>query len=357
MKNHYSIPYTILLIIALLFTACNKNSSQIRSAKYGGIFRINAADVPDIIFPGQVLKSSELLIINQVYVGLLKYNPRNLEIESSLAKKWRVERNQTLYTFYLDNNAYFHKDACFDSKNTRKIVSNDVKYSIEQIARFHVLSQHEISSQLNNIIGSESIIESAFLNDSSHISGIQVINDTTLVFELKEPDPLFLHYLASTNSLVFPHEAFKAYGFKSTVGSGAYTFSYPSIKGHAIHLLANTNFFKKNAQNQQLPFIDTIMVSFITSPPKELLLFERGDLDMVIGINGSYVTDFLDKHIDEFQKNPPYYIMKQTTDEQKNIQYNFVRSNVQNIQINSIKYFDLTEIYFAEPKSQEINVD
>jgi ABC-type transport system substrate-binding protein len=121
-------------------------------------------------------------------------------------------------------------------------------------------------------------------------------------------------------------------------------------------LIANPNFFRKNKQNQQLPFVDTIIVSFITSPPKELLLFERGKLDIVTNVDGKYVTGFLDKHIEQFQNNPPYYIMKQTTDANKNLKYSFIRSNIQNIEINSIGYFDLTEIFFKNPSVQEISV-
>jgi ABC-type transport system substrate-binding protein len=355
MKNRTLLYFFYLVLSVLLVSACNTNVK--RDTKYGGTFRINATDVPDIIFPGQVLKLSEQLIINQVYAGLLKYNPRTVEIEAMLAKKWRVERNQTLYTFYLNNTAYFHKDKCFGKNETRKIIAGDIKYSIEQIARFHVLSQHEISSQLENIVGSESILELAFQTDSSNISGIELINDTTVVFQLKKPDPLFLHFLASTNSLIFPAEAFNAYGFRSTVGSGAYTYSYPAIKGHAMVLISNPDFFRKNQQNQKLPFIDTIRVSFITSPPKELQLFEMNELDMVVGVSGDYVIDFLDRHIDKFQSNPPFYAMKQTADSAKNLKYNFVRSNIQNIQINSVGYFDFSEIYIKEPDKQEIKME
>jgi len=357
MRNKTIFLFSLLSILLIGFNGCSNGQKQKRNEKYGGTFRINANDVPEIIFPGQVLKSSEQLIINQVFVGLLKYNPRTIEIEACLAEKWRVERNQTLYTFYLNNNAYFHKDNCFKDKLSRKIKAQDVKYSIEQITRYHAISKHEISSQIRNIIGSEKILDSGFKTDSSHISGIEVINDTTLVFQLREPDALFLHFLASTNSLVFSRDAFEAYGFKNTVGSGAFTFSYPSIKGHGMILVSNPDFFRKNRQGLQLPFIDTLVVSFITSPPKELFLFERDNLDLVIGISGDYVIDFLDRHIDKFQSNPPYYIMKQTTDVEKNIKYNFVRSNVKNIEINSVGYFDFTEIYFQNPQKQEISVN
>lgn len=344
-----------LTITFITLISCNNNN--VRDEKYGGTFRINASDVPNTIFPGQILKLSEQLIVNQVYIGLVKYNPRTVDIVPSLAKKWRAERNQTLYTFYLNSNAYFHKDDCFLNNRTRQIIANDVKYSIEQIAKFHVLNKHEISSQLSNIKGYEAILKSKSNNDSVQISGIEVINDTTIIFDLVKPDPLFLHYLASTNSLVFAHEAYNTYNYKSTVGSGAYTFTYPNIKGHAMVLKANPNYFQHNKQKQQLPFFDTILVSFITSPPKELFLFEKGNLDMVIGINGDYVINFLDKYIDKFQSNPPYYIMQQITDSDKIMSYNFIRSNVQNIYLNSIGYLDFSEAYFKNPVAQEISVE
>ena len=343
----FSIFFTVSFII---LTSCNTNN--VRDKKYGGTFKINATDVPDIIFPGQVLKLSEQLIINQVYIGLVKYNSRTIDIVPSLANNWRIERNQTLYTFYLNNNAFFHNDRCFENNGTRQITAHDVKYSIERIAKFHVQNKHEISSQLLNIKGATNIVDL-----TTNISGIQVLNDTTIVFDLIEPDPLFLHYLSSTNSLVFAQEAYNTYGFKSTVGSGAYTFTYPTIKGHAMALIANTNYFQHNRQNQKLPFVDTILVSFITSPPKELFLFESGNLDMVTGISGDYVIEFLDKYIDRFQSNPPYYVMKQVTDTDKNLNYNFIRSNVQNIHINTIGYFDLSEIFFKEPVAQEIIIN
>lgn len=341
----------------LILCSCNTNKHSNRGEKYGGTLHINATDVPDIIFPGRVLKSSEQLIINQVYTGLVKYNNENLNIESSLAKQWRVERNKSLFTFYLHNNAYFHADACFGEQLTRKINAYDVKYSIEKIALYHTISKHSISSQLRNIEGSEALLNDKISTDSINITGIEVLNDTTIIFRLKESDELFLHFLAGSNSLVFAKEAFQKYGFKNTVGSGAYTFTYPNIKGETMTLIANTNYFGKNKQQQQLPFIDTIKVSFITSAKRELNMFEQENLDLVTGVSGNYVIEFLDRHINDFQSNPPYYLMKQTTNAENKTLYNFVRSNVQNIHFNALSYFDFSEVYFEEPVAREISLE
>jgi len=312
--------------------------------------------VPDIIFPGQVLKLSEHLITLQIYSGLVKYNTRTFDIEPSLAKSWKILDNGRTYQFTLQPNAFFQDDPCFENGKGRKIVASDIKYSIEKIGYLHRLSQHEFSDQLKNIVGAEVLSNSQIFDKNIDFSGIQVINDSVVEFKLNAADDLFLHFLAGTNSLIFAKESFDAYGYKSLVGSGAYSFKYAEIKGHAITLIANPNYFGVNRQKEKLPFIDTIIVSFITSPPKELQLFEMGLLDVVLNVNEEYVSSFLDKHINQFQSDPPHYIMKQTTGANNNIKISFVRSNLQGLNLNSQGYFDFTELYFKEPSTQQIKM-
>ncbi len=344
------------LACLLIFASCTSNNNPNRGEKYGGTLRINATDVPDLIFPGQVLKSSEQLIISQVYAGLFKYNPRNLELEPQLAKEWQISDDGLRFRVELVNNAYFHNDACFPKGIGRKIVASDIKYSIEQICHLHILSQHELSKQIRNIKGAEAIMEETISNAKVSFEGIKIINDSIVEFLLIESDELFIFFLASTNSLIFPYEAFDEYGFKSTVGSGAYQFTYSPIKGQAISLVAHSRYFRTNKQNEQLPFIDTIRVSFITSPPKELVLFEQNQLDLILNVNEENLAAFLDKNIDKFQSNPPHFVMKQTTDYNSQVRINIMRSNIQGLFLNALGYFDLSTVYLKEPTPQEIKM-
>lgn len=346
----------IIAVISIAFNACMLNKPEQRSEKYGGTLKINTSDVPDLIFPGQVLKSSEQLIVNQVYTGLLKYHPKTLEVIPALAKSWKASEDKTNYTFQLKTNAYFHDDDCFENGKGRNIVAADVKYSIEQIFHYHMLSQHEFSKQVKNIKGVPALIDKGLNGKELNISGIETPNDSVIIFNLLAPDAMFFHFLASTNSLIFPKEAFESYGFKSTVGSGAYYLKYPKVKGKTITLVANKNYFESTKRGEQLPFIDTILISSVTSPPQELLLFERGDLDLILGINDHYVTRFLENHIDQFQSNPPYYVMKQTVDDLNHIRYNFLRANIRNFEINTMGYFDLSTVYFKTPITNEVKV-
>lgn len=354
MKNIYS----ILVFVAFTFiVGCQSASNNSKGEKYGGTLKLNAVDIPSVIFPGQALKSSEQLVLNQVYVGLVKYHPRTLEIIPSLANRWLVESDGTLYTFYLNSQAYFHNDACFEKDKGRKITAHDVKYSIEQICRSHVNSGHMLSKQVLNIEGSNSLLDSVKLTDSIEISGIEVFNDTTLILNLTKPDEMLIHFLAGTNSMVFPKEAYEKYQTKSRVGSGAFVLQESSGASSTIELLANDNYFGQSRTNEQLPFLDTLSISFITSAPKELFLFEQGKIQLILGLSKNYVTNFLDENIDSFQSNPPYYLMKTTFDNKGVMRYSLLRSNIQGLEINSQGYFDFSEVYIKDIVEQTIQLN
>lgn len=344
---------SVLLIIG--FNRCNRSKDHERGEKYGGVLYLNSNEIPDLIFPGQVLKRSEQMIVSQAYIGLVKYNPRNLSLEPQLAENWTVSEDGLSYEFELVDQAHFHDDPCFHKGKGRRIVASDVKYSIEQTCHYRYLSQQDISKQVQNIKGFQAIIDKSLSNQECNFTGIKAINDTILVFELNEPDALFLHFLAGTQSQVFPKEAFDAYGFKSTIGSGPFCFSNPDNKTDPITLVANPKYFGKNRQNEQLPFLDSVVVSFITSPPKEMQLFEQGLLHLVVDVNQSRVSPFLDKHIDKFQSNPPYYLMVQTTSNNAT-KVHFMRANVQDLYLNTLGYYDFSSVYFMEPKPREIKV-
>jgi peptide/nickel transport system substrate-binding protein len=149
MYSVFWVTASVLLIIG--FNRCNRSNDQKRGEKYGGVLYLNSNEIPDLIFPGQVLKRSEQMIVSQAYIGLVKYNTRNLSIEPLLAENWTVSADGLNYQFELVNQAYFHDDPCFHKGKGRRIVASDVKYSIEQICHYRYLCQQEISTKHKRI--------------------------------------------------------------------------------------------------------------------------------------------------------------------------------------------------------------
>jgi len=62
-----------------------------------------------------------------------------------------------------------------------------------------------------------------------------------------------------------------------------------------------------------------------------------------------YVPEFLEKHIKEFESNPPIYILNQSEEDIVSEIYNLMRSNVQNFYTNRMNFIDLSLVYFEEP--------
>jgi len=343
-----------MLAIAGLFSACDTNEPK--GEKYGGTLRINVNDIPHVVFPGKINKRSEQIIANQVYDGLVKYHSRTLQIVPSIAKKFNISDDGLTYTFTLDSRARFQNNRCFKYWRGRKITAEDVKYSIEQVCRIHLLNNYEISRQILNLNGAEKFLETAKTDDTVNISGIIAKNDSTLIFKLLKADALFIHYLAGPNTLVFAREAYDTYGINGTAGSGAYMIKYPSIKGQPIELTKNKNYWKTDAQGNSLPYLDTIIFSFVTSTQKELYMFEKEMVDVIFDISSKYLTPFLESNIDAFQSDNPQYVMTQTINIQNDKRFNLLRSNINGLHINSQNYFDFSTVYLKNPESKSMEV-
>lgn len=342
---------SVIAIAAIFTTACQPAGNPSRnSEKHGGTFRINISDIPHTIFPGQVEKRSEQILVNQVYAGLVKYNQKTLEVVPSIAKNYTISPDECTYTFVLNTRARFQDDRCFKHGKGRRIVAADVKYSIEQICRNKLAEEIAVSRQVMNIEGADSFMPLAKNSDSVNISGIVAQNDSVLTIKLKEPDRLFIYFLAGTNALVFAREAYNTYGVNGTVGSGAYCFRYPKIIGQSIELSYNPNYWGLSDQNELLPYLDTIVVSFITSTQKELYMFGAGLVDLVFDLPTNYLADFLESNISGFQSDPPRFVMTNTMKPNGEKRFNLMTANINGMHINSQGYFDFSNIYLKTPE-------
>lgn len=348
----------VIAIAAIFTTACRPADAPTRnSEKHGGTLRVNISDIPHTVFPGQVEKRSEQILVNQVYAGLVKYNQRTLEIMPSIAKNYTISPDECTYTFVLNTRARFQDDRCFKHKKGRRIVAADVKYSIEQICRNKLADEVAISRQVMNIVGADSFMPEAKNSDSVDISGIVAHNDSVLTIRLKQPDKLFIYFLAGTNALVFAREAYNTYGVNGTVGSGAYCFRYPKIIGQSITLSYNPNYWGVSDQNELLPYLDTITMSFITSTQKELYMLGAGLVDVVFDLPSNHLSEFLESHISDFQSDPPRLVMTNTMKPDGERRFNLMTANINGMHFNSQGYFDFSNVYLKQLEPMGIAQD
>lgn len=334
--------FSSFAVAAIALSACQPVGTR-NDGVHGGNLRINISDIPHRVFPGYAEKRSEQIIVNQVYTGLVKYNQHTLQIVPSIAREHKLSPDELTYTFLLDTRARFQNDRCFENGEGRQIVASDVKYSIERICRNKLIEGIGLSRQVLNIAGADEFLPEAKDNDSVHISGIVAENDSVLIINLKEPDKLFLHYLAGTNALVFAPEAFNAYGINGTVGSGAFRFKYPKSVGNPYILTYNPNYWATTADGR-LPYIDSLTITFITSTQKELYMFGAGMVDIIFDLPTKYLPDFLESNIDGFQSDPPRFIMTNTTKPNNEKRFNLYSARVKELYFNSLTYFDFSTV-------------
>jgi peptide/nickel transport system substrate-binding protein len=87
-------------------------------------------------------------------------------------------------------------------------------------------------------------------------------------------------------AFVVPEEAVKKYGkdFREhPVGTGPFQFKLWD-EGNALVFHKNPNYWKKDAQGNQLPYLDAVHISFITDKKMEFINFQQKKLDFLSGI-------------------------------------------------------------------------
>lgn len=340
-----------IFLIAVFFVSCKNVSEESpqKDTKYGGTLKINETEFIRTIYPPGVEDNVSLHVIFQVYEGLVKYDTKDISnILPAIAHKWDIDSTNTVYTFYLNDSIYFHDDECFDGGKGRKVTAEDFKYTFELLCA-NTKDNKNFLGTLDKVVGAREYYEAGITGKPDFdIEGIKVIDEKTLQITIDSPNPLFIYFMANPAASLMAHEAVEKYGIRNTVGTGPFKIKELPQENDPLYLVRNDKYYKKDKNKDQLPFLDTIVITFISSTQKELNMFVDGDLDIVFGLPGDYIPKFLDDHIEEFESNPPKYILhpeEKTTDV-----YSLLKSQVNGFYTNSQSYIDMSIIYFEEPK-------
>lgn len=336
-----------LILLALIAVSCTqeKKTAQNLSNLAGGTLRYNESEKYSTLFPPSAKDIVSTHIINQVHLGLVKYDVHNLSVLPGIAKDWDQDNSGTVYTFKLNTSAKFHDDECFENGEGRKITAQDFKYTFEYLSTQSENNKNFFGT-VDKIVGAKEFYQASVReNPLKNIKGIEVINDSTLQLTIEKPYDLFIYHLANPSAAVLAKEAIEAYGNKLTVGAGPFRIDKESIKTDELRLVKNDDFFMIDNKGKALPYLDSITISFVASPKKELRLFAEGNLDLVLNINNEYINEFLDDHITKFEKNPPEYILTKSERLTKESSYNLSTSSVHNFNTNKMDNLDFSIVY------------
>ena len=172
-------------------TSAPATRSDAKKIVEGGIFLRLGAD-PPTLDPHLTTDVNSAVYAVEIYSGLMTID-RNLAIVGDLAENWEVSPDGRTTTFRIHPYAKFH--------DGREVTANDIKWSLERAAD-PLTEAFNASVFLNDIVGVTQKLSGA----STAISGIQVINDSTVTITIDAPKPYFLSKLTYPVSFVLDQQ-------------------------------------------------------------------------------------------------------------------------------------------------------
>lgn len=265
-----------ILLGSLIFYSCKpKIKNQDKT-----VFKYNESSGIGTLDPAFARDQAVIWACNQLYNGLVQLDD-SMNITPSIAKSWEITENGTLYTFHLRNDVYFHQTEFFDFSTPRRVIASDFVYSFSRIL------DPETASPGKWVFA---VIDT----NTSGKPDFKAPNDSTFSIKLSKTFPPFLGILTMQYCSVVAREVVEKYGKdyrNHPVGTGPFQFKYWK-EGVKLVLTKNPTYFEF-FQNQRLPFIDAVAITFIVDKQSVFMEFVKGNLDFQSGIDASYKDELL----------------------------------------------------------------
>lgn len=273
-----------LFLIATLGLALGVSSCGGDAPRSGNVFYYNEQDGLTTLDPARIGARASGWIGAQIFSGLVTLDTA-LRPAPQLAKSWSVSDDGLRWTFHLRGDARFTDDPCFPNGKGRTVTAQDVRYSFERVCSPESKSTGAWVFR-DKVKGAAAFIDAEPGKRPEHIEGFRVVNDSTLEIELNQPFAPFLTLLSIPYAYVVPREAVEKYGedfFRHPVGSGPFKLKEWNTD-LLLTLERNPNYFERDPEGKQLPYLDGVQISFIKDINTEFVEFEQGNLDMVASI-------------------------------------------------------------------------
>lgn len=244
------------------------------------VFYYNESTGIATLDPAFAKNQSIMWAIHQVYNTLVEIDS-NLQIQPSLAYKWNVSQDRKTYTFFLRPYVYFHANECFGKNVKRLLTAHDVVYSFNRIIDKKIASSGAW----------------IFNNRVDSMQPFLALNDSVFQLKLKQPFNPILGILSMQYCSIVAKEAVEFYGStfrRNPVGTGPFSFHLWE-EGQALVLHKNKNYWERDKEGKQLPYLDAVQVSFYDNKATEFLQFTQKKLSFVNDIDPSFKDEVLTK--------------------------------------------------------------
>ncbi|MDH4985570.1 ABC transporter substrate-binding protein [Aminobacter anthyllidis] len=251
------------LALALGMASASAQETLDPKAKQGGAITITYKDDVATLDPAIGYDWQNWSMIKSLFDGLMDYEPGTTKLRPELAESYEISADGKTFTFKLRKGVKFH--------NGREMTAEDVKYSLDRVT--NPKTQSPGAGFFASINGYEDVAG----GKSESLSGVTVVDPSTVKIELSRPDATFLHVMAINFSHVVPKEEVEKYGAdfgKHPVGTGAYKMAEWTL-GQRLVFERNPDYWHKG-----LPYIDKITFEIGQEPIVALLRLQNGEVDV-----------------------------------------------------------------------------
>lgn len=206
-------------------------------------------------------------IVGAIFSGLVKLGA-DLKPTGDIADKWEVSADGKTYTFHIRDGAKFH--------NGRPVTAADVKYSWER-ASDPVTKSDKAPTYLGDIVG----VPEMLAGQATEITGVKVLDDSTLQVTIDGPKPYFTAKLAQPAAYIVD-KANVARGMNwTTAANGTGPFKVKQWKKDDLLVLERNDYHYETIQ------IKNVVFQLFAGRP--MMMYERGEIDQT-GV-GTYDLD------------------------------------------------------------------
>lgn len=285
MRYHFLL---VISVLTVLISSCGSGEkpqlNAVGGKLYGGEFKFMSSEKVNNLYP---LATSDIYTSrfnSQIYEPLLKLDVETMKVVPALAESYSISSDAKTFTFKIRKGVKFHDDECFGGEG-RELTAEDVKYSLDLACSG--LKGNKMSYLLvSRIKGAKDYYKNSKSTlPKTGVSGIKVIDASTVEITLTQAFPGFDKILTHTNLGIYPSEAYEMYGnemSKHPVGTGP--FMLETMDENGVTLKRNPKYWRKDEFGNQLPFLSKVIMTYAKDKKSELMAFRNKEVDIVLEI-------------------------------------------------------------------------
>ncbi len=279
--------YFLFYLLLTFAVACHSGSSS-RSA--GQVLRISNGSEAESLDPHLAQGFPESRIINELFEGLTRYDPKTLDPLPGVAKSWEISPDGLVYTFHLRDNAKWSDGTA--------VTARDFAYAWHRILTPELASVY--AYMLYPVKNARAYNEGKI--DRFEDVGLKVIDDFTFEVTLENPTAYFLKLMSFKTFMPLPQKVLEKYGALTArdnpwiragnmVSNGAFQLTH-WVPNEKIVIERNPHYW--DAGVVKLDAIEFYPIDNILTEEK---MFRSGQIDSTY--------EFPMEKIEDYKKNDP----------------------------------------------------